>query len=55
MKALITATAGALVVYLLVGFVAWDWNAANWAPITRFYTALIGGLVAGMLATANWE
>jgi hypothetical protein len=51
MKRLIAALAAFVAVYLLAGFVAWNWDASDWHPLSRFYTALFGSVAAGLAAT----
>jgi len=33
-------------VYLLAGFIAWDWDASAWDIGARFYVAVTGGIAA---------
>ena len=57
--AALAALAGFAVVYLLAGFVAWDWDASQWDVGGRFYVALVGATVAiaafGIAASGDWE
>ena len=47
-KASIAALTVAVVVYLLAGFIAWNWDASTWDVGGRFYVALIGSIFAAL-------
>jgi hypothetical protein len=55
MKPAAAALAAFVLVYLLAGFVVWDWNPANWTELGRFIVALFGTSLAVVTATAPWE
>jgi hypothetical protein len=45
LKASLAFIATFVLAWLMTGFIAWDWNPANWEPLARF--ALVG-LASGL-------
>jgi hypothetical protein len=57
LKASLAFIATFVLAWLMTGFIAWDWNPANWEPLARF--SLVGmasgfGLLAVAAVVGDW-
>jgi hypothetical protein len=57
LKASLAFLATCVLAWLMTGFIAWDWNPANWEPLARF--SLVGmasglGLLAVAAVVGDW-
>jgi hypothetical protein len=51
LKASLAFIAACVLAWLMLGFVAWDWNPSNWEPTQRLGI----GLLAGGAAMGVWK
>ena len=51
LKASLAFIATCVLAWLMTGFIAWDWNPANWEPLARFTLVWVASGL-GLLAVA---